>query len=443
MGKLVWRVKLVAETGGPATEIEVARIEREDWAVPETLGLSLDEGKRIATAIQAEMVRAQASAMSEHFRSCGHCGLNLSSKGYRSMICRSLFGDVPLRVQRFVGCRCHHLHGERGTFSALTLDGGLAPELAYVTARFAALAPFAKVAELLAELLPVGGAVNAGTVGNRTRRVGERMARLRPAGAPDPDIDAVTPAVVIGLDGGYLRSRHRRPERNFQVVAGKVLNRDGSQHRFAFARNGDLANEFGEALVTAGVRTGTPATVLSDGDAGLWKLQRQVMPEATLVLDWWHIAMRFEHALQAARGLGANTPAGHLRGYAVRDLEGAKWLLWHGRSSSCLERLTKLAGWFGAPHVRNTHGALTSEKYIRELIQYLRANRCALVNYGRCRHARLPISTAFVESAVNEIVSKRMIKKQQMRWNRWTVQPFLDVHTAVLNGTLQGSFKRR
>ena len=361
MGKLVWRVKLVAETGGPATEIEVARIEREDWAVPETLGLSLDEGKRIAAAIQAEIVRAQASAMSEHFRSCGHCGLNLSSKGYRSMIFRSLFGDVPLRVRQFVGCRCHHLHGERGTFSALTLDGGLAPELAYVTARFAALAPFAKVAELLAELLPVGGAVNAGTVRNRTRRVGERMARLRPAGAPDPDINSVTPAVVIGIDGGYLRSRHRRPERNFEVVAGQVVNRDGSQHRFAFARNGNSANEFAEALVTAGVRTGTPATVLSDGDAGLWKLQRQVMPEATLVLDWWRIAMRFEHALQAARGLGANTPAGHLRGYAVRDLEGAKWLLWHGRSSSCLERLTKLAGWFGAPHVRNTHGALTSK----------------------------------------------------------------------------------
>jgi hypothetical protein len=33
----------------------------------------------------------------------------------------------------------------------------------------------------------------------------------------------VTPAVVIGLDGGYLHSRHRRPERNFEVIAGKVL----------------------------------------------------------------------------------------------------------------------------------------------------------------------------------------------------------------------------
>jgi hypothetical protein len=34
---------------------------------------------------------------------------------------------------------------------------------------------------------------------------------------------------------------------------------------------------------------------------------------------------------------------------------------------------------------------------------------------------------AFVESAVNEILPKRVIKKQQMRWNRWTLQSFLDV----------------
>jgi hypothetical protein len=128
VGKLVWRVKLVVEAGGPATEVEVARIEREDWAVPETLGLSLDEGKRVAAAIQAEMVRAQASTMSEHFRSCGHCGLNLSSKGYRSMTFRSLFGNVPLRVRRFVGCRCQDRQEGPKSFSALALEGGVAPE---------------------------------------------------------------------------------------------------------------------------------------------------------------------------------------------------------------------------------------------------------------------------------------------------------------------------
>jgi hypothetical protein len=30
-----------------------------------------------------------------------------------------------------------------------------------------------------------------------------------------------------------------------------------------------------------------------------------------------------------------------------------------------------------------------------------------------------------------------------MRWNRATVQPFLDVRTAVLNGTLEDAFRQR
>jgi hypothetical protein len=63
------------------------------------------------------------------------------------------------------------------------------------------------------------------------------------------------------------------------------------------------------------------------------------------------------------------------------------------------------------------------------------------LDYGVRRRDGLPISTAFVESAVNEILSKRVIKKQQMRWNRWT-KPFLDVRIGLLNGTLAGSFRR-
>jgi hypothetical protein len=35
-----------------------------------------------------------------------------------------------------------------------------------------------------------------------------------------------------------------------------------------------------------------------------------------------------------------------------------------------------------------------------------------------------------------------MTKRQQMRWSRATVQPFLDVRTAVLNDTLEDAFRR-
>ena len=36
-----------------------------------------------------------------------------------------------------------------------------------------------------------------------------------------------------------------------------------------------------------------------------------------------------------------------------------------------------------------------------------------------------------------------MNEKQQMRWNRTTVQPFLDVRITVLNGTLENVFRHR
>jgi hypothetical protein len=36
-----------------------------------------------------------------------------------------------------------------------------------------------------------------------------------------------------------------------------------------------------------------------------------------------------------------------------------------------------------------------------------------------------------------------MIKKQQMRWNRATVQPVLGVRTAVLNDSLEDAFRHR
>ena len=317
MPKLVWRVKLVAELRpGEVTEAEVARIERDEQAGTADLGLRLSETKQLMAALQAEIVPAQV-AMVGRGCCCVSCGRGLASKGHYPVTFRSLFGDVPVRVRRALTCPCQGQGGAR-SFAALDLgNDAVAPELAYITARYAALTPFGKVATLLSELLPMSGAQNAGTVRNRTLRVGEtvvqRHSTTKPT-APPP-----MPPVVVGLAGGYVRSRHRQEERHFEVIAGKVIDVDGIQHRFAFARNGRAASveAFAQALAAAGVHADTPATVLCDGDAGLWRLQRETLPAATLVLDWWHIAMRFEHALQTARGL-ADT---YLSNEAVRGLE--------------------------------------------------------------------------------------------------------------------------
>src|SRR5271156_2447162 len=136
---------------------------------------------------------------------------------------------------------------------------------------------------------PISGAPNAGTVRNGTMRAGEAV--VQPHAMKMAETTAAQPAqpVVIGLDAGYVRSRHRQDERHFEVIAGKVIDAQGSQSRFAFARNSPAiaSGAFKQALAVAGVTAETPATVLCDGDVGLWRLQREALPNATVVLDWW------------------------------------------------------------------------------------------------------------------------------------------------------------
>ncbi|MFL5282376.1 MAG: hypothetical protein ACJ8AW_15660, partial [Rhodopila sp.] len=228
MAKLVWRVKLVVELQpGVTTETEVARIERDEEAGVAELGLQLDEAKQLTAALQAQMVPAQVTVLSACRRSCVACGSVLASKGHYRVRFRSLFGDVPLHVQRLLICPCQ---GGSGAKSSAILDFGgnvVAPELAYLTARYAALAPFDKAAALLSELLPMSGTQHASTVRNRTRRVGEIVVR-QPTFA-----DRTQPAepVVVGLDGGYVRNRHGGEGRHFEVIAGKVVAVEGAQHR--------------------------------------------------------------------------------------------------------------------------------------------------------------------------------------------------------------------
>ena len=451
MTKLRWRVKLVMERQpGVTTETELACIERDEQIGLAELGLQLEEAKQVTAALQAEMVPAQMTALGECPRACEACGRGLASKGYSEARFRLLFGDVPVRVRRLLVCPCQGA-SESAAKSVAVLDFGrgaaVAPEFAYVTARYAAMMPFGKVAALLSELLPVSGAQHASTVRSRTLRVGKDVVQAHAAASASEPAAPASGSVVVGIDGGYVRHRHRAEGRRFEVIAGKVIHADGAQHRFAFTRTGQASTTeaFRAALAAASVDANTPATVLCDGDAGLWQLQRKVLPGATVVLDWWHAAVRFEHALQAARnlGTGANTTDTSLADTAVRGLARAKWRLWHGRWPGCRRKLAALCRWTERKAVRDIAGIGKLRQHAGDLLSYLERNEAALVHYAARRRLGEPIATSFVESAVDEIIAWRMCKAQQMRWSRATVQPFLDVRSAVLNDTLEDAFRRR
>ena len=51
------------------------------------------------------------------------------------------------------------------------------------------------------------------------------------------------------------------------------------------------------------------------------------------------------------------------------------------------------------------------------------------------------IATGFVESAVNQVVSKRFVKKQQMQWTKKGAHLLLQMRTQVLDERLEETFR--
>ena len=74
---------------------------------------------------------------------------------------------------------------------------------------------------------------------------------------------------------------------------------------------------------------------------------------------------------------------------------------------------------------------------LRKASGYLRSHAGYLVNYARRHHKGLPISSGIAESAVNQVVSMRMAKKQQMRWSDEGAHLLAQVRAHEINGDLR------
>src|ERR1700730_10853697 len=94
---LKWKLKLMAElVPGECVEYDVTEWKRGEEVTLGSLGLSLEEGKNILAQIERH---GQAR------RCCAQCGRRLPNKGYYRSTFRSMFGNVPVRVRRVMGCR--------------------------------------------------------------------------------------------------------------------------------------------------------------------------------------------------------------------------------------------------------------------------------------------------------------------------------------------------
>ena len=442
--------------GGQEHRSDVLEIERHQLAM-ETLGLNLGDSKAILESVQEFVVRQQTAEDLEHRRCCPDCGNRHASKSGGKIEVKTLFGAVEVVNPRWHRCSCQQSGPKTFHPAAAWLRGTTSPELLYVETKWASLLPFAKVAELLREVLPAEA--DDETIRRHVQATAERIEEelgeerqlnLFEGESIEPEEQAPPDGpMTVGIDGGYVRAAHKQGF--FEVIAGRsvVAFRRAAEDEvpeakcFGYVQTYDAKprRRLFELMKSQGLQNNQQVVFLSDGGEDVRRVQDYLHPFSEHWIDWFHITMRITVLQQQTKSLQGEANTGEKAGGLSKRIDSVKHLLWHGNVAEALDRVSDMLldlEWIRA------HSA-AAEKLAAGLAEfeiYIRNNREFIPNFGERYRQGETISTAFVESTINQVVSRRFVKKQQMQWTRKGAHLLLQVRTKVLNNEWEDVFRR-
>jgi hypothetical protein len=438
---------------------QVAEIQRDELQ-PGNLGLNIAETKSLLGSIQTTMVTAQASNWMEQHRRCSKCDAELRCNGHHAIVLRTVFGKMNIKSQRLYRCPCEG--ATRASFSPLAelLAERSTPELEYLETKWASLMSYGMTLNLLKDVLPISEDLSTTAIRKTAERVAQRLdGELDKEqyafidGTPN-DWQALPDSpesFVVGIDGGYVHARSgTRKDGWFEVIVGKSIPTAGDTKCFGFISRLDPKpkRRLHDMLVSQGIQMNQRITFLSDGGDTVRDLQMCMSPNAEHILDWFHITMRLTVMHQLAVGLINATQAGNacdndkkIAADIVQDIDSLKWNLWHGNVRQALSAIVHLGISVDSLEIQYENKAKLS-RMLDEFSSYIEANRLFIPNYGdRWRNGET-ISTAFVESTVDQVISRRFVKKQQMRWTERGCNNVLQLRTRVINEELRPIMER-
>ena len=187
-------------------------------------------------------------------------------------------------------------------------------------------------------------------------------------------------------------------------------------------------------------------TLLSDGGDTVRDRQLFLNPQAEHLLDWFHVTMRLTVMQQIAKSLPETTSDEEMtyesRAPVSKELERLKGFLWHGNVYQAFQGMQSIEGDLeGAVATSEDATARKLLKGVEEFHTYIANNATFIPNYGERYRNGERISTGFVESTVNQVISTRMVKKQQMQWSQRGAPLLLQIRTRVLNGEWEATFR--
>jgi hypothetical protein len=154
---------------------------------------------------------------------------------------------------------------------------------------------------------------------------------------------------------------------------------------------------------------------LGDGAHWLWELASLHFPEATRVLDWYHLSEKVHEAANAVFGEGSEPS----KAWAKLRLDE----LWEGQQRSARQAVAEL---------RKTLRSKPKREALRKLGVYLK-NNAERVDYPRYRAQGLPIGSGPVESACKTLVGGRCKQAGMRNWRRRGAETVLRLRAAQID----------
>jgi hypothetical protein len=401
--------------------------------LPDT-ALSLDE---MEAAVHAWGLTVQQHALALAWQAqaalrptppCPHCQSHQQrSAGSKARRIETRFGAVRLMRRRLCCCGCgRHFQPDDVVLGTLLGAGRCTRTLRELAAQCGASWPYRQAAQVLS--LVRGVPLAAETVRRIVAQTGAVVARQYadeatlvcrpPATAPPPT--AGPAQVELTLDGAWIHSWDNAHGMEIKVGVVHTGSEACGATRTRLTGRGYAATAAGVAafgpLVTAAIErvdgcTSPVQTLLGDGAAWIWRLGADLLPDATPILDRWHLRDARRRATRAA----------------VPDkTERQPW-------SACLEDALESGDVPTALAVLAQMQRQYPHRALAEFARFLRAQAVRIPNYAARRAAGQTIGSGAVEKGVDIIVNRRLKGRRGMRWWRARAAGVVALRLAVLN----------
>jgi hypothetical protein len=206
-----------------------------------------------------------------------------------------------------------------------------------------------------------------------------------------------------------------------EIRVGRAIAWDAEGQRLrqrTFARFLPLES-FGQQLFVeahaAGYGGAKKRVFLGDGAHWLWELAALHFPEATRVLDWYHLSEKVHEAANVVFGEGAQES----EAWAKSRLDE----LWEGQQRSARQAVAELR-----QHVRSK----AKRESLRQLGVYLK-NNAERTDYPRYRALGIPVGSGPVESACKTLVGGRCKQAGMRNWRRRGAEAVLRFRAAQID----------